>query len=90
MYHRFEVTTRERKTSQIILIEDHIMRAKQRFNTMFDDFMKRKTAVLARYICVCVCVYIYAYINTYIHVLVYRENQQFWPNKDSILCLMTS
>uniref|UniRef100_A0A7S0Z434 Cilia- and flagella-associated protein 43 n=1 Tax=Hemiselmis tepida TaxID=464990 RepID=A0A7S0Z434_9CRYP len=48
LYHRFEVSTRERKTSQIILLEDCITRAKQGFNALFDDFMKRKVVVLGK------------------------------------------
>uniref|UniRef100_A0A7S0Y3F9 Uncharacterized protein n=2 Tax=Hemiselmis andersenii TaxID=464988 RepID=A0A7S0Y3F9_HEMAN len=48
LYHRFEVSTRERKTSQIIMLEDCITRAKQSFNTLFDDFMKRKVVVLGK------------------------------------------
>jgi hypothetical protein len=48
MYHRFEVSTRERKTSQIIMVEDAITRGKTRFNAQFDEFMKRKIVVLGK------------------------------------------
>lgn len=48
MYHRFEVSCRERKTSQILMLEDCIRRAKTRFNFLFDDFKKRKITTLGK------------------------------------------
>jgi WD40 repeat protein len=48
LYHRFEVTTRERKTTQLILTEHVVRKIKGEFNSKFEDFLKKKGQSLGR------------------------------------------
>ena len=48
LYHRLEVTTRERKTTQLILTEHVVRKVKAEFNGKFQDFLKKKGQSLGR------------------------------------------
>uniref|UniRef100_A0A6T7TPL9 Cilia- and flagella-associated protein 43 n=1 Tax=Hanusia phi TaxID=3032 RepID=A0A6T7TPL9_9CRYP len=48
MYHRLNVTTRERKTAQIYMTEGLITSVKTKFNALFDEFLKKKSASLGK------------------------------------------
>mmetsp|Transcript_6394 Transcript_6394/g.22837 ORF Transcript_6394/g.22837 Transcript_6394/m.22837 type:complete len:1500 (-) Transcript_6394:374-4873(-) len=48
IYHRLNVTTRERKTAQIYMLESFITSVKTKFNALFDEFLKKKSATLGR------------------------------------------
>jgi WD40 repeat protein len=48
MYHRLEVTTRERKTAQLLMLQQVIRKIKAGFNGTFEDYLKKKGQSLGR------------------------------------------
>ena len=48
MYHRLETSTRERKTAQVIMLQQVIRKVKEEFNGKFEEYLKKKGQSLGR------------------------------------------